>query len=740
MALTEKELKVILKLVDQLSKPMETAGKSIDSVKKKSHILDGVMAGVGMQLTGMAAQLPRMAMEFVKLGSQAEAAKARFEGFAGGADLAAGYLDAFMKGADGAVSQMDAMAGGAKLLGMGLVTSAGEMESVAAMALKLGDQTMGAGQRISDFAMMLANQSIPRLDNFNISSGKVRQRIDELLKSGQALNREQAFKMAVMEQGSLALGKLGDTSELAITKMDRLDATVTDLKVRLAESLAPAAGEAADALSGLIARADELEATQQEQIRTAVLTTETYQDYKRGVFEAYGVVGGAAGEAARHIDLLSETEWKAAQKAKVLTEAMQDGAIYMDGWARVAVDADTATRDLSYDLREVWAGAAKTGDEFNALLDPAGDLAYQSGELNAILEEQAKQFEKTQQEMDESAAASGRLKSAVFDMSMSWTTFFGRNEEQAIGWAEKRETAETQHLDKMAEIQKSGQARQRWIDAEAEKERLGDLRYQLGHALQQQSEFTDKTRESVRMAKEHQIQDLQGQITEQEKLLEDHYAGRLIIQGKNIAGELSEEERRYQEQLKVMEREQAKQEEAQRQSLGRMLLQQFESWVQMKGIPADQAFEMRLAIAEEYGLIDKEAAESALRQTEIWDAWARDFGISTETAIGYMDNIIGKTGAMKRSLAELPAGTELIGGGGVMEMQHGSSFFGGGMALLGETGPEMAMLPRGTRVLNSQTTANIGSNNVYNIHGGEAAAALMERERQERLASLARFM
>jgi hypothetical protein len=109
---------------------------------------------------------------------------------------------------------------------------------MAAMATKLGDQTADAGARISDFSMMLANTSIPRLDNFGISSGKVRQRINELLETGQALSREEAFKMAVMEEGSKALATLGDTSDQTAVKIDQVAASFKTLKQNAAAAVA----------------------------------------------------------------------------------------------------------------------------------------------------------------------------------------------------------------------------------------------------------------------------------------------------------------------------------------------------------------------------------------------------------------------------------------------------------------------------------------------------------------------
>ena len=202
----------------------------IEGKDRLSSVMDsitkGAMERIGHKVTELIQQLPQMAIEMVELGASAEAARYRFTRFAGSASEAEALLDAFQRGADGVTSEMDAMSSAARLLQMDLVDDAAEMELVAAMATKLGDQTMDAGSRISDFAMMLANQSIPRLDNFGISSGRVRERIKELQDQFEDMTREQAFQSAVMEEGQEALDTLGDTSTMTATEIDKLKARI----------------------------------------------------------------------------------------------------------------------------------------------------------------------------------------------------------------------------------------------------------------------------------------------------------------------------------------------------------------------------------------------------------------------------------------------------------------------------------------------------------------------------------
>jgi len=190
-------------------------------------------------------------IELAKLGAQAERVEERFRAFseaAGGAEL---IMQAFQEGAGGTVSEMDAMTSASRLLQMGLVTNADEMEKVVEIATRLGDQTISATQRTSDFAMMLANQSIPRLDNFGISSGAVRARIDELQKS-MGMARDEAFKMAVFEEAAGSLGILGERVDDTAAQFEKAEAKMADARVEMGQKLMPVVG----GLMGMVADLD----------------------------------------------------------------------------------------------------------------------------------------------------------------------------------------------------------------------------------------------------------------------------------------------------------------------------------------------------------------------------------------------------------------------------------------------------------------------------------------------------
>lgn len=140
------------------------------------------------------------------------------------------------------VADADLMKSANQLISMGLANSSEEAAKLSEMAVRLGGAMGGdAVGSMEAFALMLSNQSIPRLDSFGISSAAVRGRIDELMSSTQGLTREEAFLQAVMEQGTTAMERLGTAgTEGAAVSLAQLKATFENLKTELGSAFLPA--------------------------------------------------------------------------------------------------------------------------------------------------------------------------------------------------------------------------------------------------------------------------------------------------------------------------------------------------------------------------------------------------------------------------------------------------------------------------------------------------------------------
>ena len=223
-------LEAVLKFKDQSKRGRDEAERGFKSMEK-------TVKQIG--LTMVAAFGAQQVFNMAKLGATAERVEERFAAFAKEAGGASAVLDAFQRGAGGAASKMEAMQSASTLLQMGLATNASEMENLVTMAVRLGDQTQSVTDRVSNFSLLLANQSLPRLDSFGISSGRVRERIAELQASVAGMSRETAFMQAVMEEGEKSLNILGERADDNLTNFERMEAQVADLKVEFGQGILP---------------------------------------------------------------------------------------------------------------------------------------------------------------------------------------------------------------------------------------------------------------------------------------------------------------------------------------------------------------------------------------------------------------------------------------------------------------------------------------------------------------------
>jgi phage-related protein len=163
-------------------------------------------------------------------------------------------MDQLRKATKGMVADSDLLEAGNKFLAMGLADTGDEAAKLAEIATQLG-MAMGedAAGSMENFALMLANQSIPRLDSFGISSGKVRDRIQELMESTEGLTREQAFMQAVMEEAEVTMGKVGVQGDNMAGNMARMQASFDNAKIAIGEAFMPILSQLMGALAQLAA-------------------------------------------------------------------------------------------------------------------------------------------------------------------------------------------------------------------------------------------------------------------------------------------------------------------------------------------------------------------------------------------------------------------------------------------------------------------------------------------------------
>ncbi len=217
------DLRRVQQNMSNLNNAGQQAGRGIGGLTKVMG-----MAGMAGAAVAAGAAFVSVANELNNVGTAVNATRKIFQQLTGDVEQSYQLLDSLKSITNGVVSEMDLMTGANQLMRMGLAENAQEVQSLIDMAVKLKNPTMTAGEAINDFALMLANQSVERLDSFGISSAKVRAEMEQLLETGQALNREEAFKMATFDIGAEAIARLGDAVTATDTAVNRAKANMED--------------------------------------------------------------------------------------------------------------------------------------------------------------------------------------------------------------------------------------------------------------------------------------------------------------------------------------------------------------------------------------------------------------------------------------------------------------------------------------------------------------------------------
>lgn len=170
----------------------------------------------------------------IHAGEDVGAVSAAFVAISGSAQEAARTLELMNAATGNTISNMQLMQTASRMFSMGLASSGDEAARLTELAVKLGG-AMGndATSSIENFTMLLANQSVRRLDTFGLSVDAVKARMEQL--KAQGISTQEAFTMAVMEQGAAKLKTLGDAANASLTPLKQLEKTIGDVKDNLLE-------------------------------------------------------------------------------------------------------------------------------------------------------------------------------------------------------------------------------------------------------------------------------------------------------------------------------------------------------------------------------------------------------------------------------------------------------------------------------------------------------------------------
>jgi hypothetical protein len=241
MTVTAAKLKAVVTAdTEQANRDLKQFGRTVSETGRDAQRSLGGMLGGALTFAGISAGAIAVGKFALAMNGQREIAenvRKTLTAYAGDAQTAAAATDALTKATDGGVSRMQAQQMAAQLLGMGLAKTADQVGQLTRMAVMLGDKTLTVQERMASWNAMLAIQSIERLDTFGISSGRVRQRIEEMQAADANLSREQAFVNSVLEIGASKLAAVEAQGVTAATSVDRLASAWLNFKDVAAEAV-----------------------------------------------------------------------------------------------------------------------------------------------------------------------------------------------------------------------------------------------------------------------------------------------------------------------------------------------------------------------------------------------------------------------------------------------------------------------------------------------------------------------
>jgi len=710
--MTTERLRIILETKKAGSGDAQ-AKRGIDQLKKSVLAL-GAALGV--------AKLAKGAAELTKLGAAAERQKASLAGLASSVGQSGAKItDAIQSASDHTINRMDAMAAANKALMMDVAKSPDDFERLTKVATALG-RAMGqdATKSMDDFVTAAARQSMMIADNLGLTVSATKAQ-EAYARQNNIVGREltdvekkQAFLNLMLTEGERKMAQMGDTTLDTAGKIEQASAAWDDTKL--------AAGEALATLAETTGIMDYLSDTAKN-VTADLNTMEGTTWNTKAAFES---LGGLFKWNSTMGDEYRASLERQAQEEQRANDERRASIIAFEDYSRAIEDAQQAQDDAAYaamKLQQAEELAAITADNASgrswAQYQQAMEDTARSEDLAA---REALKLEQATKQAAEAAQASAEM---MFSQSMTMTDHQRRAAQSAEQYQSDLESATAEHEQKMADIRKKGASWVEKIDVVAEGRRLESAKRGLEKALAAREAFDAETTELTRQLNAKEVEQYQATIAAKETLLANHMDGRVVHQGANVDALLAEEQRRYDQEMAMLQQSRAEQEAEQNRSLGRLVLQHFTAWAQMEGLTAEETLKMQMDISEKYGLIE---ADAAAHVASMSNDWAGQLRVMRGESLAF-------TSAVKKHIDSIPSqktvtinyrtsgGTEAGDErrqGPALTQATGTSFAMGGRTLVGEFGAELVELPRGARVLSDSQTrgalrGGVGGNVTINV-------------------------
>jgi hypothetical protein len=399
--MVESKLDIILNFIKKgtgakdAGKAIKKVEKSTEEATKKTKKFNLASAAAKLGLAAMTVQLLRQIPQMANLGFKYQNAQIALAAYAGSTEKAVAITEAISDAAGGAISKFAAVTNATRLLSLGLASNAEEAAEFTRTAITLG-ATMGKDVQgaFEEFSLLLANESILRLDTYGISGAAVREEMARLAAVFPEMDRSARFTNATMTIAAEKMGKLDKAGFQAVSSIDRLGAGIENLKIDAATFVADAVIPLADGLTGV---GDEAQAAN----KRFAESVETFEAYKNAL-EAAGEGLNILERFALNTGELSEAQFEAAKSAQALAAAGEDltvvqeeVALTIGGINVLLQEQDFLSKSLSLAMGGTLTKATEKWQEsLDAVAASGGktaeqqqDLINKSNELRASLEQ-----------------------------------------------------------------------------------------------------------------------------------------------------------------------------------------------------------------------------------------------------------------------------------------------------------------------------------------------------------------
>jgi len=407
-----------VKQASQEMKNLGTGAKDLTGITKMltagNILLGGALLGVGRAAADQLVRLVQLVPQLVLLGDQYSRSRDALEAYTGSAGAAQLAMISVSNAAGGAVDNLSASVNATKLFAMGLAETAQEADKLTRIAIGLGAAVgKDAKSSFEDFTLLLANQSILRLDQFGLSAAQVRARMDELMETNKNLTRDLAFQRAAMELGAEKLEKLDAAGFKATSNWQRLGAEVRNFGIFLGDAI----NEGVDPFLDRIFEATD---RNRDLALSIFANTNNFTEYSAAMREA-GLVGGFFTEGIGFTNEAMYEQAKAAEAAaagldttslayKLVAVATEEAKFQLEGLHQLMStdlvqdfeDMKQRVGDLNGDIREWQDRIAELESlsylteeqrtELDGLREKIAGAEEKVGDLEAAWERQSKQM------------------------------------------------------------------------------------------------------------------------------------------------------------------------------------------------------------------------------------------------------------------------------------------------------------------------------------------------------------